>query len=340
MRYPESPAIHRTDGRAASIISLIGAVVLTSACGADPSSSQPNGESSSALRTTSVPRDVAGKGTEKVSICHRTGGRRPFIPITIAESALEAHLAHGDSVVDGPVPGQNGMEFDSACTPIPSHGLEESIVVCPSCSPDLLAAKTNGILEAMGLLVQFCGADALPEVCPVTFHLSGDTLCGSYVPGFTGLFFLDASGLGTVCLWDVEKLNRSFPFDVEHAGLIQDQLLPVHEVMHAWFVGRQATYRIEEPFSKYASFVISEQPGGPNYCSFFALTPDDQPDALMKYLCALGMNTDLVSTTLHQTAAAAESKGASLSDTEFAAIVSNVLGQDATPAFQAAGILL
>lgn len=191
----------------------------------------------------------------------------------------------------------------------------------------------------MGQTVDFSGSDALPRICPITFHLSGDAYCGPYQSGYTGTFSVDASGLGNVCLWDAEKQNRSLPFDVEHAGLIQDQLLPVHEAMHGWFVDRQGTYAIQEPFCKYVSFVISQQAGGPEYCSWFASTPDDHPDALMKHLCALGMNTARVSMTLRRTADAAGLKGAALSDAEFAAVVSEVLGQDATPAFQAAGIL-
>ena len=80
------------------------------------------------------------------------------------------------------------------------RGIEQSIVVCSTCAPDLLQAKTDGILEAMRRLVYFCGADVLPELCPITFHLDGDSYCGRYQSGMTGRFTIDSSGLGHVCL--------------------------------------------------------------------------------------------------------------------------------------------
>lgn len=219
------------------------------------------------------------------------------------------------------------------------HGLADSVVVCTPCAPDLLKAKTTGIREAMRGLVDVCGADALPEVCPVTFHLAGDTVCGSYQSGTTGHFTRDASGLGHVCLFDVEKENRALPFTVENAVTPQDQLLPVHEAMHAWFQGRQHTYRVQEPFCKLVSFIVSLAPGGPDYSSWFAGTPDDHPDALMKHLCQLVSTTQQLIPVLARTARAAEATGEALSDTEFADVVTETLGQDARPAFRAAGIL-
>ena len=68
--------------------------------------------------------------------------------------------------------------------------------------------------------------------------------------------------------------------------------------MHAWFVGRQEDYQVQEPFCKMVSFVISEQPGGPEYCSWFSSLINAGSDMLMKYLCEMGMNVQKVSQTL------------------------------------------
>jgi hypothetical protein len=222
---------------------------------------------------------------------------------------------------------------------VTTHGLADSVVVCTVCAPALLEAKTLGIRAAMRGLIDVCGADALPEVCPVTFHLAGDTVCGPYQSGATGHFTRDSSGLGHVCLFDVEKENRGLPFTVENAATLQDQLLAVHEAMHAWFQGRQHNYRVQEPFCKLVSFIVSLAPGGPDYCPWFAGTPDDHPDALMKHLCRLALTTQQLTPILARTACAAADKGEALSDTEFADVVTEAIGQDAGPAFRAAGIL-
>ena len=220
-----------------------------------------------------------------------------------------------------------------------TYGLTDSLVTCSTCSPELLAAKRRGIREAMRRLVNYCGADAPAAICPITFHLDGDSYCGPYQSGMTGRFSLDLLGHGHVCLYDVEKENRALPFTIENAEEIQDQLLPIHEAMHGLFVGRQDNYRIQEPFCKLVSFIISQAPGGPDYCGWFSSTPDHHPDVLMKYLCNIGMNTEGAALVLERMAQSAASKGEALTDAEFANVVTDVIGQNAVPAFQLAGIL-
>lgn len=42
-------------------------------------------------------------GERKVTICHQTGSQKnPSVTITVSENALDAHLAHGDTI--GPCP--------------------------------------------------------------------------------------------------------------------------------------------------------------------------------------------------------------------------------------------
>jgi hypothetical protein len=55
----------------------------------------------------------------RVDICHRTGRANNFILITVAESAVAAHLAHGDGRVGESVPGQPSMLFGVDCTLLP-----------------------------------------------------------------------------------------------------------------------------------------------------------------------------------------------------------------------------
>ena len=215
-------------------------------------------------------------------------------------------------------------------------------VVCSGCAADLTAAKGRGIEAAMQRLAELLGDGGLPinaAILPLSFHLDGDSYCGPYQSGMTGNFSLDSTGKGHVCLFDLEKENRMLPFTVENAEKIQDQLLPVHEAMHGWFLGRQGNYLIQEPFCKLISFIITEMAGGPEYCDWFASTPDGHPDALMKYLCPLGMTSARGVEILKRVAGSAAAKGSALTEAEFAAICTAVLGQDAVPAFRSAGIL-
>ena len=51
---------------------------------------------------------------DKVDVCHREGNGSYHL-INVSENALPAHLAHGDGLPDGPVPGMEGKKFDENC---------------------------------------------------------------------------------------------------------------------------------------------------------------------------------------------------------------------------------
>jgi hypothetical protein len=213
--------------------------------------------------------------------------------------------------------------------------LMDSLVVCESCAPELLAAKTRGILTGMKAMVDFIGYDILPQYGPVTFHLSNDEFCGEYKLGMTGFARIDDKGKGHVCLFDVEKQNRIRPFTVENGEQLEDQLLPIHEAGHVWFFDRSEPYGIQEPFVKILFFILSSP--DLDHCDWFIGV--SYPDALMDDLCALGITDEDVAAILAATAETAEALEGALTNSEFADIVSNSLGKDARPAFVKAGLL-
>jgi hypothetical protein len=103
---------------------LVAAVLVISAgcqCAADNpvaprAAVATHNEGTSALGSESA----SSLSTTKVDICHSTGRANHFILITVAESAVAAHLAHGDGRVGGAVPGQPGMMFGPDCRAIPA----------------------------------------------------------------------------------------------------------------------------------------------------------------------------------------------------------------------------
>lgn len=65
--------------------------------------------------------DLVSAGQARVDICHRARNGT-YSPMTIAEPAYRAHIAHGDAKIGDLVPGGSGAVFDEACNPVPPCG--------------------------------------------------------------------------------------------------------------------------------------------------------------------------------------------------------------------------
>lgn len=68
--------------------------------------------------TTDTPTTMGALGQTMTTICHRHPQTGEFRPLSVPGPAVNGHLAHGDGGVGDPVPGQDGMIFDTDCTPI------------------------------------------------------------------------------------------------------------------------------------------------------------------------------------------------------------------------------
>jgi hypothetical protein len=94
--------------------------LLTVACGETPNPVAP--APAGAPATSGHGSASSGRSAMTgVEVCHSTGGRNGFTLLSIAASAVEAHLNHGDALPGQPVPGQPGMAFDAHCRPIASR---------------------------------------------------------------------------------------------------------------------------------------------------------------------------------------------------------------------------
>lgn len=107
--------------RLASALLLACVTLAAVACGgapgspAAPSTNPSIAPSQTFSATTPLTGAQAVAGT-KVDICHRTSGDNAFIALSVAPTAVEAHLAHGDGLVGSPVPGVPGMKFAADCS--------------------------------------------------------------------------------------------------------------------------------------------------------------------------------------------------------------------------------
>jgi len=73
---------------------------------------------------------VLAEGKAKVNVCHANEAGS-FNLINVSESALPAHLAHGDAAPGDAVPGMIGYDFSSDCTPF-FNGTVVNITTCVS----------------------------------------------------------------------------------------------------------------------------------------------------------------------------------------------------------------
>ena len=95
------------------LLSLTSALIVAVAC--------ENGVNSVApTRASSVPAVTSASSVSqgKIDICHRTQGSQKFMLLSVAASALDAHLAHGDGRVGDPVPGAPGSQFGPNCSAV------------------------------------------------------------------------------------------------------------------------------------------------------------------------------------------------------------------------------
>ncbi|MFC2083868.1 fibrobacter succinogenes major paralogous domain-containing protein [Bacteroidota bacterium] len=81
------------------------ALIILSGCGISETIIEPEDEP---LYT------LAKEGKSKVIVCHRTGNGK-YNKIEISDSALTAHLEHGDAQSGDPVPDMPGFIFDENC---------------------------------------------------------------------------------------------------------------------------------------------------------------------------------------------------------------------------------
>jgi hypothetical protein len=96
---------------------LLTVTAISTGCSADVNPVAPGGSPApgSLVSGSSTAASHRPADNEKLAVCHRNQGALGFVVISIAASALDAHLAHGDGRPGGPVPDQPGRTFGSGC---------------------------------------------------------------------------------------------------------------------------------------------------------------------------------------------------------------------------------
>ena len=145
--------------RFVGVLLLAGTMLAAAvACERHPNSpsmaGSPGGSASGEVRPAAAGEASVAVGAmrqTKMSICHRTEGTNKFILISVAESAVEAHLAQGDGRVGDPVPGQPGMKFGADCALVPMVPVTITFSGLSGNGSPFTADRESGFFRGSGL---------------------------------------------------------------------------------------------------------------------------------------------------------------------------------------------
>lgn len=98
------------------LLCVVAVATLISGCSDEglPTSPSPDFAISPATSAGTGLASTSGLKAPKVTLCHRHGNGS-FGKITVSESAVPAHRAHGDGSPGEAVPGMSGFVFDASC---------------------------------------------------------------------------------------------------------------------------------------------------------------------------------------------------------------------------------